>query len=122
MRIAVLILGLILGVIMFFETLLASGISGATDDRVTGNAGTAGLAMAFLWLVAVALVIPLPLASVAAFVIAGIVGLTTATGIYKDLAVWGGVSLVLAFLSLIGWWGKRRGERREAKRHEELVS
>ncbi|HEV2529713.1 MAG TPA: zinc ribbon domain-containing protein [Thermomicrobiales bacterium] len=67
--------------------------------------------MALIWLVAAAFVLPLPMVSVVLFVIAGVLGFA-ASGDFPDLAVWGGISLVLALLSLFGWRGKRK-ERRE---------
>ena len=126
MRIAVLILGLVLGVIMFFQTFLVTSLSGLSKTPgATYSAGSIGLVMAILWLIAVALVIPVPLASVIAFVLAGILGYANSTH-FPDLAVWGGASLVLALLSLIGWYTRRRGERRAEAvaeaRHQELVA
>ena len=123
MRIAVLILGLVLGVIMFFQTFLVTSLSGLSKTPgATYSAGSIGLVMAVLWLIAVALVIPVPLISVAAFVLAGILGYANSAH-FPDLAVWGGASIILAVLSLIGWFTKRRGTRRqEAQRHSELVA
>lgn len=121
MRIAVLILGLILGAIMFVQSGLVAGLSGATGDQATNTAGGGGIIMALMWLVACALVIPVPLVSAVVFVLAGLVGFSMAQN-FPDLATWAAVSIVLAILSLVGWWGKRRGERREAARHQELVA
>jgi hypothetical protein len=121
MRIAVLILGLILGAIMFFQTVLVAGLSGMAGDKATNTAGGGGIIMALLWLVGCALVISVPLVSVVAFVVAGLIGFAFSAN-FPDLAAWGGVSLILAVLSLIVWFGKRRGERKEADRHAELVS
>jgi hypothetical protein len=126
MRIAVLILGLVLGVIMFFQTFLVTSLSGLSKTPgATYSAGSIGLVMAVLWLIGVALVIPVPLVSVVAFVLAGILGYANSTH-FSDLAVWGGASIILAVLSLIGWFTKRRGtrrqEEREAQRHAEVVA
>jgi hypothetical protein len=54
-------------------------------------------------------VIPFPMVSEIAFVIAGLIGFT-ASGHSPDLAVWGGISLALALLSFFGWRGKRKGD------------
>jgi hypothetical protein len=125
MRVAVLILGLILGAFMFFQTFLVYSLSGVTSNSRTGEAGAIGLFMALLWLVACALVIPIPLVSAAVFTVAGILGFAMSSN-FPDLAYWGGISIILAVLSLIGWFMKRRearrAEAREAQRHAEVVA
>ena len=117
MRIAVLILGLILGAIMFFQTFVAYALSSAVDMENESVASAGGLFMALLWLVGCALVIPVPLISVAAFGFAAIMGFALSAD-FPDLAIWGGASLVLAAMSLLGWFGKRRAARRERVRAE----
>jgi hypothetical protein len=121
MRYAVLILGLILGAFMFMQAGLIAVLSGATGDTATNTAGGGGIIMALLWLVACALVIALPLVSAGVFALAGVVGFSMSPN-FPDLAYWGGASLVLAALSLIGWYTKRRGSRAEAARHAELLA
>ena len=129
MRVAVLILGLILGALMFFQTVLVGALSGVASNldtqnvaaRASGDAAAMGVAMALLWLVACALVIPVPVVSAVFFSVAGLVGIANAKA-FPDLQVWGVISFVLAAMSVIGWFGKRRSERREATRHEELVA
>ncbi len=111
MRVTVLILSLLLGAIMFFQTFLGYVLGSAGNDEGIAGAGAVGLLMSLLWLVAAAFVLPLPMVSVILFVVAGIFGFA-ASGDFPDLAVWGGISLVLAVLSLLGWRGKRK-ERRE---------
>lgn len=121
MRIAVLILGLLLGIVMVLQSSLVAGLSGVAGDQATNTAGGGGIIMALLWLVACALVIAVPLVSTIIFVVAGLIGFAYAAN-FPDLGVWAAVSLVLAVLSFIGWLGKRRGERREAVRHQELLA
>lgn len=125
MRIAILILGLILGAFMFFQTFLVYALSGVTSNADAGGAGAIGLFMALLWLVACALVIPIPLISAIVFAVAGLLGFAMSPD-FPDLAYWGGASIILAVLSVIGWFTKQRGARRqesrEAQRHAELVS
>lgn len=117
MRIAVLILGLLLGLLMFFQTFLVYALSGATDDPRSGEAGAIGILMAVIWLLACALVIPLPFISMLLFIAAGALGFSM-SGDFADLGVWGGVSLFLAILSFFGWIGKRKADRRERRRDE----
>jgi hypothetical protein len=128
MRIAVLILGLVLGALMFVQTFLVYALSGVAQSAETGEAGAVGLFMALLWLLACALVIPIPLASAVVFVVAGILGFA-ASGDFPDLAYWGGASIILAVLSFIGWFTKRRADRRNKtkeaeteRRHREMVA
>lgn len=123
MRIAVLVLGLLLGLLMFFQTFLVYSLSGATSQKETTEAGAVGLFMALLWLLACALVIPIPLVSTVVFVIAGLLGFAAASSSdFSDLSIWGVASLILAALSFVGWIGKRRGERKAEQRHQELLS
>jgi hypothetical protein len=112
MRIAVLIIGLLLGAVMFLQTVLVSGLSDAANDEASAQSGAVGVFMSLLWLAACAFVIPFPMISVVVFALAGVLGFA-ASGDFPDLAIWGGISLVLAVLSLLGWRGKRR-DRREA--------
>ncbi|HYO30107.1 MAG TPA: hypothetical protein VER37_05950, partial [Thermomicrobiales bacterium] len=74
MRVTVLILALILGALMAFQSLLGYGVSGIAGVSDLGGATAVGLLVALLWLVAAALVIPLPLASCVLFVVGGLLG------------------------------------------------
>ncbi len=109
MRITVLILGLLLGALMFVQTFLVSSLSQVADDADSELAASSGLFMAFLWLVACAFVIPLPLVSVPLFLVAGCLGFLSA-GDFSDLGVWGAISVALAVLSFFGWRGKRKAD------------
>jgi len=113
MRHAVLIIGLLLGALMFFQTFLISVLSDVADDETGGQAAAVGLLMAFLWLIACGLVLPVPMVSVVLFVLAGIFGFAN-SGEFPDLGIWGGISLVLAVMSFLGWRGKRKEKREGA--------
>jgi hypothetical protein len=117
MRIAVLIIGLLLGVVLFLQTLLVYGLSDAANDESTTAAGAIGVFMALLWLAACAFVIPFPLVSIIAFGLAGMAGLAV-SGDFPDLAIWGVISFVLGGLSLIGWRGKVKADRAAAAERE----
>lgn len=110
MRIAVLIIGLLLGAVMFLQTFLLNALGQASQDKATEEAAAGGLFMAVLWLVACGLVLPLPMVSVILFSVAGVIGLAL-SGDFRDLAIWGGISIALAVLSFFGWLGKRKQQR-----------
>lgn len=121
MRIAVLIIGLLLGAVMFLQTFLLNVVGQAAQDKATEEAAAGGLIMAILWLVACGLVLPLPMVSVVLFAVAGAIGFAL-SGDFPDLAIWGGISIALAVLSFFGWLGKRkqqREQRAERARHLE---
>jgi len=107
MRIAVLIIGLLLGLVMFLQTFVVYALGSAVEQEDTAVAGAVGLMMSLLWLAACAFVIPFPMVSVICFAVAALAGFAV-SGDFPDLAVWGGVSIVLALMSLLGWRGKRQ--------------
>lgn len=112
MRIAVLIIGLLLGAVMFLQTFLLNVVGQAAQDKATEEAAAGGLFMAILWLVACGLVLPIPLVSVVLFAVAGAIGFAL-SGDFPDLAIWGGISIALAALSFFGWLGKRKQQREQ---------
>lgn len=113
MRIAVLIVGLILGAVVFVQAALVNGLSKVANDQATEQAGAVGVFVAFLWLIACATVLPLPRVALALFAAAGVFGLAV-SGDYPDMAVWGVVSFGLAVMSYFGYRGKRRDQAKQA--------
>jgi hypothetical protein len=104
---------------MFLQTVLVTGLSSAADDEDTAGAGSVGVLMSFMWLVACALVLAFPMASMIIFGLAGLLGIAVgASSEFADLVVWGIISLVLALMSFFGWRGKKRDKAAaEAERH-----
>lgn len=82
-------------------------MSGVAQDESTGAAGALGILAVLLWLIASALVVPVPVLSAVAFVLAGLLCFAGSAD-YPDLGIWGVISLILAVLALIGWRGKRK--------------
>jgi hypothetical protein len=109
MRIATLILGLVLCVGLFIQSLLIFGLSGAIDDEASAAAGALGLLAAFLWLIAAVLVIPAPRGSLALFLLAAVACFAGANN-FPDLSFWGAISLGLAVFAFFGWRGKRKAD------------
>lgn len=110
MRVTVLIIGLLLGAIMFLQTFLVNVLGQAGNDENVEQAAAVGVFMSLLWLIACAFVVPLPMVSVVLFVAASIFGFA-ASGEFPDLGIWGGVSAALGVLSFLGWRGKRKERR-----------
>ncbi len=122
-RVATLIIGLLVGLLLFLQSMKIGVFSdtSAVND-VTGTAGAVGLMMALLWLLASALVIPFPLVSFVIFLLTVPLGLFVPTGEFGDLRFHGGVAVVLSIMSFLGWRGKKKDaaeERAERQRQEE---
>lgn len=120
MRIATLIIGLVLGAIMFFQAVLVAALGDAANTEDDGAAGGIGLLMCLMWLVACGLVIPAPRVAMILFAVAGLFGILGGTGTdYSDLVVWGVISFVLAVFSYLGYRGKRSKDIKERIRDEQ---
>lgn len=121
MRVAVLIIGLLLGAVMFVQTFLVNVLGQAGQDENVEQAGAIGVFMCLLWLIACAVVLSFPFVSTVLFVVAALLGFAMG-GEFPDLAIWGGISLILAVMSFLGWLGKRKERRKfavERARQEE---
>lgn len=117
MRIAVLIIGLLLGLLVFLQSFVIAALGGDSD---IGAGGAVGLIVAIMWLLACGLVIGFPRVSMVIFLVAGLFAFIGATSGYTDLNLWGSASLILAAMSFFGWRGKREQDReREAERERQ---
>ncbi|HWV23265.1 MAG TPA: hypothetical protein VNZ58_03670 [Thermomicrobiales bacterium] len=114
MRIAVLILGLLLGLLMFFQALIGYVVGSATSSDDLAGAGALGLLVALMWLLACALVIAFPLVSAIILGLAMPIAWGSAALGYTDMWIWSGASFVLAVMAFFGWRGKVK-DRREAE-------
>ena len=121
MRIATLIIGLLLSVGLFIQSLTVASLGDAINTEDDGAAGGGGIVMSLMWVVASALVIAVPVVSMILFVLAGIIGLAVGSSTdFKDLQVWAFVSFVLAVFSFFGWRGKKKQQAKEAVRDSQL--
>ena len=112
MRIAALIIGLLIGLMLFIQSFTVGMFSETTVvDDTTATAGGAGLFMALLWLLASALVIPFPLVSTILYGLTILIGLLTPTGDFADLRFHGFVAIVLTLMAFFGWRGKNKDVR-----------
>jgi hypothetical protein len=110
MRLAVLIITLCLTGIVGLQscTILAGG--SLVKDQALSNGGAVGMLIAFLFVLGAAFVMALPRVSMAMFAIAGLAGLIAGNSSnFRDLKIWGGLSLILAVMS---WFGSRELRRK----------
>lgn len=115
MRIATLIVGLLIGLLLFIQSWasMAFGDAGLMDEQ-SSTAGAAGFIMALMWLLGSALVISFPRVSIVLFGLSAPLGLFVPTGDFDDLRFHGGVAIVLAVMAYFGWRGKRVQDREKA--------
>lgn len=106
MRIATLIVGLLVGVMLIFQTMVAGTFSAEGSD--TSGAAAAGFVMALLWLLGSALVIAFPRVSMVLYGISALLGLFTPTGQFADLRFHGFVAIALTVMAFLGWRGKKK--------------
>jgi hypothetical protein len=117
MRIATMIIGLILMVIVGLQSCAVSVGGSVLESEKTQQGGAVGIFVALLFLVGSAFALVFPLVSLISFLIAGVFALTAgATTDFSDLTIWGVVSLILAVLSFFGWREKRKRRAESAAR------
>lgn len=117
MRYAVLIIGLMLTIGLFFQSMAGSALSGLAEDDELGNAAAIGVWMAFLWLVACGFVIPKPRVSAVLFLLAAPFG-ALGWSEFPDLQFWSVVSAGLAVMSYLGFRGKQKDRAKEEQRDD----
>ena len=117
MRIAVMVIGLMLSVGLFIQSLTIFTLSRVGGNKAGNGAAGGGIIMALMWVIACALVIPFPRVSMVLFLFAALIGVATgASSDFKDLIFWGVVSGLLAVFSYFGYFGKRKDQAKEAER------
>lgn len=111
MRIAVLIIGLCLVMLIGLQSCTVMVGGGLTEDKSLSGGGAIGLLIAFLFIVGSGLAIGVPKASMIVFGIAAFLGIAVgASSSFSDLIVWGVVALVLSVMSFYGIKEKKRKE------------
>src|SRR4051794_28414352 len=106
MRIAVVIVGLIVGAVLFYQSYLASGAPASSWAGTVGAISTTGLAVAALWLAGCLVAYPAPQIGFVAFAAAAVVAFISTPNVVEKvtrdvanlppLAYWGAAALVLA--------------------------
>lgn len=115
MRVAVLIIGLLLSVGLFLQSLAGNALTSIAEDEGGQGATAIGVFMALIWVVASAIVIAKPRISMVLFGISAVFGVAGWSD-FPDLKFWSGVAVFLAVLSYLGYRGKMKQQAKEAER------
>lgn len=103
MRVAILIIGLILMIVVGFQSCLVTTgeviLEGFGEKELTGGGGLLGMFAALLFGIAAAFALGKPAVSVVFFVLAALIAFMAGSSGFSDMKVWGVTALVLAFLS-----------------------
>ena len=114
MRIAIAIIALALMLVIGFQSCAASFGANLSHDQSTSSAAGAGFVVAFLFLLGGAFAYGVPIVSVVAFLLAVPIALVAGfTSDFRDLQVWGFVSIALAVMSFFAFRARRRIAARE---------
>ena len=105
MRIAVLIIGLILMIVVGFQScLVATGeviLEGMGQEEITGGGGAIGMFAALLLGIAAAFALRKPFVSFVIFILAALFAFMAGSTGFPDMHVWGVFALILATLSIL---------------------
>ena len=115
MRVVVLIIGLILSFGLFWQSVLVTGLSGMANDDKSQGAGSLGVLMGIMWLVACGFVLAKPRISMGIFVVSALLGFAGASE-FPDLQLWAILALGLAALSYLGYRGKMNEQAKADER------
>jgi len=103
MRIAVLIIALCLTMLVGLQSCAVFVGGSAIGQETSAQGGAVGLLIAIFFIIGAAFALKVPFISTIVFGLAALLGLAVgATTDFKDMQIWGGVSLVLAALSYLG--------------------
>ena len=104
MRIAVLIIGLSLVMILGMQSCTVMVGGGVINDEDLSSAGAIGILVSFLFIIGAAFVMGYPKASMIIFLLASVFALFGALmSDYSDLYVWSFVSFALGIMSYLGF-------------------
>ncbi len=112
MRVGAMVVGILFAIWTFFEALLLTGLSNASNDGKTSSAAGFAVVAAIFCGVAAALVLAVPFVSAILFAIAAVFSFSAAGMGYGNHWLYGSVFAALGAMAFFGWIGKRK-ERRE---------
>jgi len=115
LRIAIGIISLVLMLVIGLQSIAISVGNSITGNEQTSTAAGYGILVAFLYLVGGAFSFKLPRVSMVVFILAALLGLPGSSD-FKDLRIWGIVSLILAVLCYF------TGRKKKAKKEQDQPS
>ena len=128
MRLAVLIIGLVIGIVVLLQACTAYGLRGVGEGLGVGNreltgAAAAGMLTGLLVLIAAGFVLPFPRVATVILILAGLLAVAVGTtGDFPDQIVWGVVAFALAVMAYFGSRSKRRDDTAKAQERANLAA
>ena len=103
MRVAVLIIGLCLVLVIGLQSCTVMVGGGITENKELASSGATGILIAFLYILGSAFALGIPIISTIVFALAAGIGfLAGSSSEFKDMTFWAYVSSVLAVMSFLG--------------------
>ncbi|SCX20241.1 hypothetical protein DSM25558_2710 [Agrobacterium sp. DSM 25558] len=109
MKIAVGIIGLLLGILVLMQSCAVTAGSGLMNDSATGAAASIGMLVGLVFAIAGAFSFALPLVGAIMFFVAGLLAFMASTqGNFGDITIWGYIAMVLAIMGFFTWRSAKR--------------
>lgn len=115
MKIAVGIIGIVLGLLALLQSCVATMAGGMTEKPELVEAASLGLGAAIFTFIAGAFAFGLPLVAAIIFVFAALLAFAAA-GPFPDMGVWGTVDIILAAMALFAWYRQRKAKQTAASK------
>lgn len=102
MKIAIGIIGIMLGILVLLQSCTVGTASHLVGDAATGDAGSLGILAGLLLFVGGAFAFGLPIVSTVTFTLAGLIAFAGSAQ-FPDLKVWGFIALAMAVMAFFTW-------------------
>lgn len=102
MKIAIGIIGIMLGILVLLQSCTVGTASHMMGDAATGDAGSLGILAGLLLFVGGAFAFGLPIVSTVTFTLAGLIAFAGSAE-FPDLKVWGFIALAMAGMAFFTW-------------------
>ena len=102
MKIAIGIIGIMLGVLVLLQSCTVGTASHMLGDTATGDAGSLGILAGLLMFIGGAFAFGLPIVSTITFALAGLIAFAGSAE-FPDLKVWGFAAFAMALMAFFAW-------------------